>query len=133
MATIFSRIVAGEIPSYKIYEDAYTYAFLDISPAAPGHTLVICKSEVATLYELSDHDLCATARTVQRVARVLRDVLAPDGINIVQNNGAAAGQTVFHYHVHIIPRWNDDGVFAFWQPQTLAAELMRELHSKLVQ
>ena len=131
MSTIFRRIVLGEIPSYKIYEDADTYAFLDISPAAPGHTLVICKSEVPSLYDLSDHDLCATARTTQRVARVLRDVLAPDGINIVQNNGAAAGQTVFHYHVHLIPRWENDGVFAFWQPQTLAKELMQELQQKL--
>ncbi|MFM2310724.1 MAG: hypothetical protein RLY87_2846 [Chloroflexota bacterium] len=131
MTTIFRRIVLGEIPSYKIYEDAETYAFLDISPASPGHTLVICKSESANVYELSDADLVATARTTQRVARVLRDVLQPDGINIVQNNGAAAGQTVFHYHVHLIPRWDNDGVFAFWQPQSLAKELMQELQNKL--
>ena len=131
MTTIFRRILLGEIPSYKIYEDAETYAFLDISPASPGHTLVICKSESANAYELSDADLVATARTTQRVARVLRDVLQPDGINIVQNNGAAAGQTVFHYHVHLIPRWDNDGVFAFWQPQTLAKELMHELQQKL--
>ncbi len=129
--TIFRRIILGEIPSYKIYEDAETYAFLDISPASPGHTLVICKSEVANLYELSDADLIATARTTQRVGRVLRDVLQPDGINVVQNNGAAAGQTVFHYHVHLIPRWENDGVFAFWQPQSLAKELMQELQTKL--
>jgi histidine triad (HIT) family protein len=131
MTTIFSRIILGEIPSYKIYEDAETYAFLDISPAAPGHTLVICKSEVANLYELSDTDLIATARTTQRVASVLRAVLQPDGINVVQNNGAAAGQTVFHYHVHLIPRWEDDGVFAFWKPQSLATERMQELQRKL--
>ena len=131
MTTVFRRIILGEIPSYKIYEDAETYAFLDITPASPGHTLVICKSEVANIYALSDADLIATARTTQRVAKVLHDVLQPDGINVVQNNGAAAGQTVFHYHVHLIPRWHNDGVFAFWQPQALAKELMQELQSKL--
>ena len=131
MTTVFRRIILGEIPSYKIYEDAETYAFLDIAPASPGHTLVICKSEVANLYELSDADLIATARTTQRVARAMREKLSADGVNIVQSNGTAAGQEVFHYHVHLIPRWHNDGVFAFWKPQALAKELMQELHSKL--
>jgi histidine triad (HIT) family protein len=131
MTTVFRRIILGEIPSYKIYEDAETYAFLDIAPASPGHTLVICKTEVANIYSLSDADLIATARTTQRVARAMRDKLSADGVNIVQSNGAAAGQEVFHYHVHLIPRWHNDGVFAFWQPQALAKELMQELQSKL--
>jgi histidine triad (HIT) family protein len=131
MTTVFRRIILGEIPSYKIYEDAETYAFLDIAPASPGHTLVICKSEVANLFELSDADLIATARTTQRVARAMREKLSADGVNIVQSNGTAAGQEVFHYHVHLIPRWDNDGVFAFWQPQALAKELMQELQSKL--
>ena len=131
MTTVFRRIILGEIPSYKIYEDAETYAFLDIAPASPGHTLVICKSEVANLYELSDADLIATARTTQRVARAMREKLSADGVNIVQSNGAAAGQEVFHYHVHLIPRWHNDGVFAFWKPHALAKELMQELQSKL--
>ena len=131
MTSIFRRIILGEIPSYKIYEDAETYAFLDIAPASPGHTLVICKSEVANLYELSDADLIATARTTQRVARAMREKLSADGVNIVQSNGTAAGQEVFHYHVHLIPRWHNDGVFVFWKPQALAKELMQELQSKL--
>ena len=131
MTTIFRRIILGEIPSYKIYEDAETYAFLDIAPASPGHTLVICKTEVANLFELSDADLIATARTTQRVARAMREKLSADGVNIVQSNGTAAGQEVFHYHVHLIPRWHNDGVFAFWKPQALAKELMQELQSKL--
>jgi histidine triad (HIT) family protein len=131
MTSIFRRIILGEIPSYKIYEDAETYAFLDIAPASPGHSLVICKSEVANLYELSDADLIATARTTQRVARAMREKLSADGVNIVQSNGTAAGQEVFHYHVHLIPRWHNDGVFVFWKPQALAKELMQELQSKL--
>ena len=122
MATIFTRIVNGEIPASKVYEDADTLAFLDISPASRGHVLVICKNASANLLELSDADVVATARTSQRVARAVMAALQPDGINVVQNNGAAAGQTVFHYHVHIIPRWHDDGVVAFWQPGQLAAD-----------
>jgi len=127
MATIFTRIVNGEIPASKVYEDADTLAFLDISPASRGHVLVICKNESANLLELSDADVVATARTSQRVARALMAALQPDGINVVQSNGAAAGQDVFHYHVHIIPRWHDDGVGAFWQPGQLAADAAQAL------
>jgi histidine triad (HIT) family protein len=77
MATIFTRIINGEIPAMKIYEDADTLAFLDIAPASPGHTLVICKNEVATLMELSDAQLLATARTTQRVATAIQQALHP--------------------------------------------------------
>ena len=127
MATIFTRIVNGEIPASKVYEDADTLAFLDISPASRGHVLVICKNASANLLELSDADVVATARTSQRVARAVMAALQPDGINVVQSNGAAAGQDVFHYHVHIIPRWHDDGVVAFWQPGQLAADAAQAL------
>ncbi len=131
MATIFTRIINGEIPALKVYEDADTLAFLDIAPASPGHTLVICKNEVATLMELSDAQLLATARTTQRVAAALQKALQPDGINIMQNNGSAAGQTVFHYHVHLIPRWNDDGVIQFWQHKSMSQADFTEIVSKI--
>ncbi len=124
MPSIFTRIVNGEIPAIKVYEDADTLAFLDINPASRGHTLVICKAEIATLTELSDAQLIATARTTQRVAAAIQRSLQPDGINIMQNNGAAAGQTVFHYHVHIIPRWQNDDVVQFWQPRSVAKEMI---------
>jgi histidine triad (HIT) family protein len=135
MATIFSRIVQGEIPSIKIYEDAHTYAFMDIAPASRGHTLVVCKAELANLYELDEVSLVAVAKTTQRVAQAMRDALNPDGLNIIQNNGAAAGQTVFHYHVHLIPRWDGDGAVGLWEPNTsdidqlnaLAVEIQRRL------
>lgn len=127
MATIFTRIVNGEIPATKVYEDADTLAFLDISPASRGHTLVICKAEVATLTELNDAQLFATARTTQRVTAAIQRALQPDGINIMQNNGAAAGQTVFHYHVHIIPRWDNDRVLQFWQPTVSDNDTMKAL------
>ena len=133
MATIFTRIINGEIPALKVYEDVDTLAFLDIAPASPGHTLVICKNEVATLMELSDAQLLATARTTQRVAAALQKALQPDGINIMQNNGMAAGQTVFHYHVHLIPRWNDDGVIQFWQPKSMSQADFAEIVTKISQ
>jgi histidine triad (HIT) family protein len=124
MPTIFSRIVSGEIPSVKIYEDAQTYAFLDIGPASRGHTLVICKAEYADLFSIPADVLMAVQQSVQLVARAIHRTLQPDGINIIQNNGAAAGQTVFHYHVHIIPRWEGDQAFTFWKPgQASPAEL----------
>lgn len=133
MATIFTRIVNGEIPALKVYEDADTLVFLDIAPASPGHTLVICKNEVATLMELSDAQLVATARTTQRVAAALQKALQPDGINIMQNNGAAAGQTVFHYHVHLIPRWNDDGVIQFWEHKSMSHADFADMVTKISQ
>ena len=118
MASIFSRIVSGDIPSVKLYEDATTFAFMDISPASRGHTLVICKDEYADLYTIPDDTLAAVHQTVKRVAQALRAALHPDGLNIVQNNGAAAGQTVFHYHVHLIPRWEGDQALGLWTPHT---------------
>ncbi len=124
MPSIFTRIVNGEIPAIKVYEDAETLAFLDINPASRGHTLVICKAEIATLTELTDAQLIATARTTQRVAAAVQRALHADGFNIVQSNGAAAGQEVFHYHVHIIPRWHNDGVFTFWHPQHFEKDAM---------
>jgi histidine triad (HIT) family protein len=116
LPSIFSKIVSGEIPALKIYEDQVSLAFMDISPASRGHTLVISKDEHADLYAIPPATLAAVTATVQRVARGLRAALQPDGINIIQNNGAAAGQTVFHYHVHIIPRWEGDNAVTLWQP-----------------
>jgi histidine triad (HIT) family protein len=116
MPSIFSRIVSGEIPALKIYEDQATLAFMDISPASRGHALVICKDEYPDLYSLPPETLEAVARAVQRVARGLRAALQPDGINVIQNNGPAAGQTVFHYHVNLIPRWEGDDAVRLWQP-----------------
>lgn len=131
MASIFTRIVAGEIPAAKVYEDEHTLAFLDINPASRGHTLVIIKDERPGLLDLTPDQLAAVGRTTQRVAQAIAATLRPEGFNIVQNNGAVAGQTVMHYHVHIIPRWSGDRVLSHWHPgnaepaelQALAAQL----------
>lgn len=133
MDCIFCRIVAGEIPAHKVYEDATTLAFLDINPATRGHTLVISKDHVADLFGLSADGVSAVARTAQTVARILHTVVQPDGINVLQNNGAAAGQAVFHYHVHVIPRTVGDQALRPWRPggtdHTALGQLAAELRA----
>lgn len=100
---VFCGIVRGEIPSIRVHEDDHSLAFMDIQPASQGHTLVIPKAHAPNLFEISEADLSAVTLTTQRIARAVRKALAPNGIRIMQTNGAAAGQTVFHFHIHIIP------------------------------
>ncbi|WP_423192745.1 HIT family protein [Cupriavidus sp. H18C2] len=102
---IFARILRGELPSFKVYEDADTIAFLDIMPQSDGHTLVVPKEAAVDLFGLSEAGAAAAIRTTQIVARAVRETFAPDGIVISQFNGAAAGQTVPHVHFHIVPRY----------------------------
>jgi histidine triad (HIT) family protein len=109
MNCLFCKIVAGEIPAHKVYEDETCLAFLDILPANRGHTLVIPKEHAAGLAEITPDSLAATVICAQGVARLLRMQLRPDGINMIQNDGAAAGQEIFHYHLHLLPRWEADG------------------------
>lgn len=127
MASLFAKIASGEIPAIILYEDSHTLAFLDIGPASRGHTLVIPRDEYADLYAMPPELLAAVMATVQRVATALRDTLAPDGLNVVQNNGVAAGQTVFHYHVHLIPRWAGDDVIQPWQVQQLSQDELQAI------
>ena len=105
---VFARVLRGELPAHKVYEDDGVLAFMDLFPQAPGHVLVISKaSQARNLLEVEPAHLDALMRGVQRVARAVEAALKPDGIVVTQFNGACAGQTVFHLHVHIIPR--DDG------------------------
>ena len=101
---IFCEIVAGRAPGHRVFEDDQTLALMDIFPVAPGHTLVITKAHAANIFEASAESLRAVAATSKRIAEVIRRELAPDGLGVFQLNGAAAGQTVFHYHLHLIPR-----------------------------
>lgn len=133
MPSIFSRIARGEASAAKVYEDEHTLAFMDISPAGPGHVLVICKLEYADIFAIPPDVLVCVTRTVQRVALALRAALRPDGLNIIQNNGASAGQSVFHYHVHLIPRWEGDGVVHLWRPQRSDTSELRALADRIHQ
>ena len=100
---VFAKMLRGEIPSHKIYEDADTLAFLDIMPRSDGHTLVITKEEARDLFEVSPQGLAKLSAVVQRLAPQIKDAVGADGVLIQQFNGAAAGQTVFHLHFHIVP------------------------------
>ena len=101
---VFARILRGEIPAHKVFEDERTLAFMDVMPQADGHTLVIPKHPAESLFELPAEHLDATVRTTQRVARAVRKAFDAPGIMIAQLNGPAAGQSVFHVHFHIVPR-----------------------------
>ncbi len=112
---VFCRIRDGQIPSLKIFEDEKTLAFMDINPLNSGHCLVITKSHAPTLFEAEVDDLQAAIATAQRVALAIRDGLKPDGLNMLQANGAAAFQSVPHFHLHLIPRWTNDGKGFDWK------------------
>jgi len=112
---VFCKIRDGEIPSLKVFEDDRTLAFMDVNPLNSGHCLVITRAHAPTIYEANVQDLQAAMATAQRVALAIRDGLKPDGLNLVQANGAAAFQSVAHFHLHLIPRWNNDGKGFDWK------------------
>lgn len=112
--TIFDKILAGDIPCHKVYEDDHVLAFLDISPLAPGHTLVIPKERKAFLHELSDASAAAIGRVLPRIARAILSATGAEHYNVLQNNGAPAHQAVFHVHFHIIPRIGERGLGIGW-------------------
>lgn len=114
---IFCRIVAGEIPSFKLLEDDRVLSFMDINPANEGHCLVIPKAHTPNLFESDDGSIAAVATACRRVADAVRRTLDPPGINLMQANGPAAGQSVFHLHFHVIPRRAGDGLLFNWEPQ----------------
>lgn len=114
---IFTKIIAGEIPSARVYEDEETFAFLDIAPKTPGHTLVVPKQQYANIYDIPEDTLCHVMRTVKMLAPAIKRAVQADGINIGMNNEPAAGQEVMHAHVHIIPRFAEDGL-EFWPSGT---------------
>jgi histidine triad (HIT) family protein len=113
---LFCRIVAGELPATVVDEDERTLAFMDISPATRGHALVVPRAHAADLLEVEDDDLAACARTARRVAGRAKSALGADGVNLLNSCGAAAWQTVFHFHVHVIPRYAGDPLRLPWTP-----------------
>ena len=130
---IFCKIANGEIPAATIYEDEDFRVILDLGPASKGHALILPKAHAANLFELPD-DLVAKAMLVaKKVGGKLKEVLGCDGLNLVQNNGEAAGQTVFHFHMHLIPRMNDDKVGITWNPGKLTDEDKADILEKMNQ
>jgi histidine triad (HIT) family protein len=113
---LFCGIVAGEVPGQIVDSDEHTVAFMDINPATRGHALVVPRRHSADLMEVSDEDLTQTMLAARRLARRISDTLEPDGFNILNSCGPAAWQTVFHFHVHVIPRYADDPLKLPWVP-----------------
>lgn len=133
--TVFDKILAGEIPCHRVHEDEHTFAFLDIQPLSPGHTLVIPKQARAFLHELDDEYAAAIGRVLPRLARAVLAATGADAYNILQNNGRAAHQAVFHVHFHIIPMIDGQGLGIGWRPGRLepdaAAQLIAAMHEAL--
>lgn len=111
---IFCKLVAGEIPSAKVYEDELSIAFMDLGQVNPGHVLVATKRHASNLLELTEQEAAAVMQTARRVAIAAEQVFSPDGITLLQANGPVSGQTVFHFHLHMLPRHNGDGVDLAW-------------------
>jgi histidine triad (HIT) family protein len=129
---VFCKILAGELPGTVVAEDERTVTLMDINPATRGHTLVLTRAHVPDLLSLAPEDLRAVAHAAQRMARRATERLGADGVNLVSSNGAAAWQTVFHVHVHVVPRYRDDPLRLPWVPApgdpeeiAKAAELLR--------
>jgi histidine triad (HIT) family protein len=113
---LFCKIVAGDIPATKVDEDERTIAFMDINPGTRGHLLVIPRAHSTDLLEIDRDDLTACARTAQRMARRVKERLGADGVNLINSCGPVAWQTVFHFHVHVIPRYQGDPLRLPWHP-----------------
>jgi histidine triad (HIT) family protein len=131
MATVFDRILAGEIPCYRVYEDEHVLAFLDVGPLAEGHTLVIPKEPAARLHELSADSAAAIGRVLPRLCRAVMTAAGVDDYNVLQNNGAAAHQAVPHVHFHIIPRRGKRGLEIGWPSGPLEAATAERLQAAI--
>src|ERR1700761_6376501 len=127
---LFARILRGELPCYKVHEDASTFAFLDIMPRAPGHTLVLPKSPVRNILDVAPDDFAQVMKVAQRIAKVSVDVFGADGVTVQQFSESAGGQVVFHLHVHVIPR--KDGI-ALKPPASVkeSPDVLKEQAAKL--
>ena len=128
---IFCKIISGEIPCIRLFEDEHTLAFLDINPANEGHSLVIPKNHAINVYGISDEDIGRVAATAKRIAAAVEETLHPDGINLVQANGPGAGQSVFHFHIHVLPRKDGDELKMNWTPQSADMEALGTLAERI--
>ena len=123
---VFCRIVAGEIPAHRVYEDDLTIAFMDIGQVNPGHVLVAVKEHAGTILDLTPDQAAAAFRTTHGVANAVQAAFEPEGITVLQANGAAGFQTVPHFHLHVLPRHTDDGVTLTWPAKNPPADQLAQ-------
>ena len=128
---VFCRIVAKELPASVVHEDDGVIAFMDIGQVNPGHVLVALKDHADDVFALDDAQAAAVFRAAARVARAVRDAFSPHGLTIYQANGAAGGQTVFHFHLHVLPRWEDDGMALAWPVKNPPREKLEEYAARI--
>jgi histidine triad (HIT) family protein len=135
MDCVFCKIVAKQIPATVVHEDAHTLAFMDIGQVNPGHVLVAVKKHADNIYALDDAQAAELFKAAARVARAIRGAFSPEGLSVYQANGKAAGQTVFHFHVHLVPRYAGDGMELTWPvknpPREKLAEYAEKIRAKL--
>ena len=129
---IFCKIANGEIPSRTLYEDDDFRVILDLGPASKGHALILPKEHYANLYELPDSTAGEVMKLARKMAVQMTERLGCEGFNLVQNNGKLAGQTVFHFHMHLIPRYQDDGQKIGWKPQEVSQEELEETRKQIM-
>lgn len=129
---IFCKIAKGEIPSATLYKDEEFRVILDLGPANKGHALILPKAHYENLYDLPDEMAAHAMILAKKIATKMKGILNCDGYNLVQNNGEAAGQTVFHFHMHLIPRYTDDHAGITWTPGTLTSEDRDEILEKFL-
>lgn len=128
---IFCRLVSGDIPSAKVYEDARAIAFMDLGQVNPGHVLVATRRHAATLLDITAEEAAAVMQTAQRVARAVQAVFDPPGLTLLQANGREGDQTVFHFHLHVVPRHGGDGIALSWPRKEPGAEVLRGYAERL--
>jgi histidine triad (HIT) family protein len=129
---IFCKIVAGEIPCFKLYEDDATLAFMDVNPANPGHALAVAKGHWETLYAIPGDVAGKVVQTAQRVATAVNEALSPDGINLAQANGPGAAQSVPHFHIHVLPRREGDNLGLNWGHQPGDMDEIKKVYEKVL-
>lgn len=130
---IFCKIAAGEIPSKTLYEDENFRVILDLGPATKGHALILPKNHAANLFELPEEDAAKVLCVAKKVAGMMKNKLGCGGLNLVQNNGAVAGQTVSHFHIHVIPRYEDDGQVIGWNPGEPTQDELEAIRKQIVE
>ena len=129
--SIFTKIIRGDVPCHRVYEDDHVLAFLDIGPLSQGHTLVIPKEPAETIDRLSDESAAAVGRVLPRITRAVMSVTGAPGCNILQNNGAIAHQEVPHVHFHVIPKLDGEGLGVGWKPRALEAATAERLLERM--
>ena len=132
MTTVFEKIMRGELPAAKVYEDDLVYAFMDAGQVNPGHVQVVTRSQYETLLDADDESAAAMMRAAARIARAVQKAFSPDGITILQTNKPAGWQTVPHLHLHVLPRYENDGVGLTWPRKEPGLDTLREYAARIV-